>query len=88
MLLTAAGFRKMTQMVLDTRPDHRGIVAVLEGGYDRTHLPTSVLATLEPLTGQSASIEEAVPAGSEIAYSAVRGRVRQVRSIVRNYWNI
>lgn len=88
MLLTAAGFRKMTQMALDTRPDQRGVVAVLEGGYDRSHLANSVLATLEALTGQLAGIEEGVPAGTEIGYSAVRSRVRQVRSVVRNYWNI
>lgn len=88
MLLSAAGFRTLAQMVLDTRPDRSRVAAVLEGGYDAAHLSQSVLATLAAFTGRSVPVAERPGVGSEAPYSALRSRIRQVRSVVRNYWNI
>ncbi len=88
MLLTAAGFWTLTKMVLQTRPDGAGVAAVLEGGYDVAHLPNSVLATVEAFAGRPASVVERSRPGAETPYAAVRARIKRVRSVARNYWNI
>ncbi len=88
MLLTAAGFRALAGMVVQTRPDRAGIAAVLEGGYDGAALGNSVAATLEAFTGRPASIHEHPAPVSETRYQAVRARIRAVRSVARTYWNI
>lgn len=88
MLLSAQGYRMLTEMILRGRGYPGKAVALLEGGYDLTHLGNSVLATLEAFTGRSASIAEAAGSLSEVSYHTIRSRVRSVRSVVRNYWNI
>ncbi len=88
MLLTAGGFRTLATLVLRTRPDGAGVAGVLEGGYDLVHLSHSVLATIQALTGQTESIDEGPPPGPETPYQTVRARVKQVRSVARNHWNI
>ncbi|HTE03366.1 MAG TPA: histone deacetylase, partial [bacterium] len=88
MLLSAAGFGTLAQMVLDARPDRSKVAAVLEGGYKLTHLSNSVLATLAAFTGRSVPVVERSSGGPETPYSVLRSRIRQVRSVVRNYWNI
>ena len=57
MRLTASGFRRLTAMVRTSQLVP--IAAVLEGGYDLTHLGKSVVATLGALLGA------AVPAGAD-----------------------
>ncbi len=88
MLVTAAGFWTLAQMVFHSRPERTGVAAILEGGYDLAHLTNSVLATLAALAGRPAPAAEHPRPGAETPYSAVRARIRQVRSAARNYWNI
>ena len=88
MLLSAAGFGTLAQMVLDARQDRSKVAAVLEGGYKLTHLSNSVVATLAAFTGRSVPVVERSSGGPETPYSVLRSRIRQVRSVVRNYWNI
>jgi len=88
MLVTAAGFWTLAQMVFHSRPERTGVAAILEGGYDLAHLTDSVMATLAALAGRPAPAAEHPGPGAETPYSAVRARIRQVRSTVRNYWNI
>ncbi|MDQ7843251.1 MAG: histone deacetylase [Armatimonadota bacterium] len=83
MALTARGFYNLTALV---RAAHAGpVVLVLEGGYALPQLGRSVVATLGALAGRPAP--EAPPA-DELPYTTVSARVRAVRRIVRNYWNI
>ena len=51
MLLTEAGYRKLTRLVADLarRTGARGVVSVLEGGYNLDELPGSVEAHLKAL---------------------------------------
>lgn len=88
MLVTAAGFHALAEMVVQTRPGRAGIAAVLEGGYDRTALGNSVVATLEAFAGRAGSIQDHPGPSPETPYQAVRARIRAVRSVVRNHWNI
>jgi acetoin utilization deacetylase AcuC-like enzyme len=86
MLLTADGFRRLTELLRAALP--APIAAVLEGGYDLGHLGKSVLATLGGLSGiptpgaAEAAGEEGVP------YALIRARTRAVRSVVRGTWSI
>jgi len=83
MALTARGFYDLTTLV---RQVYSGpLAAVLEGGYALPQLGRSVVATLGALAGRPAP--ESEPA-AEIPYPTVSARVRAVRRIVRNYWNI
>lgn len=86
MALTAAGFRSLTELVLAIHP--RAVVAVLEGGYNLSHLSASVLATIGALAGVNAPAAGMPESAEETSYAAIRARVRAVRSVVRNYWNI
>jgi acetoin utilization deacetylase AcuC-like enzyme len=86
MALTAAGFRSLTELVLGIHPN--AVVAVLEGGYNLSHLSASVLATIGALAGVGAPAAGTPEPAEETSYAAIRARVRAVRSVVRNYWNI
>lgn len=86
MALTSAGFRNLTELVMATQS--KPVVAVLEGGYDLHHLTASVVATLGALAGVSAPAAMTAEAAEEAPYAGIRARVRAVRSVVRNYWNI
>ncbi len=88
MLVSAGGFRALAALVLQTRSGRAGVAGILEGGYDLLHLSNSVLATLAAFTGRSVSIDERPHPGPETSYQTVRARIRQVRSVVRHYWNI
>ncbi len=84
MRLTDRGFSTLTALVRETA--RCPIVAVLEGGYDLPNLGRSVLATISVLAGvpppqDAAGVEE-------IPYPTVRARVRAIRTVLRNYWNI
>lgn len=90
MRLNAAGFRALADLVREATHSAGalGIAAVLEGGYDLEALGQSVVATLESFTGRSArGGEPGVPAG-EVPYREIAARARQVRSVLRSYWNI
>ncbi len=87
MLVTASGFRTLTELVLSASRAGR-VAAVLEGGYNLVHLPHAVLGTLEGFTGRRAKIGEGTVKHSEAPYHLLRERARQARSIVRTYWNI
>jgi len=88
MLLTAAGFGTLAELVTQTRPDRGGVVGILEGGYHLTHLATSVLATLGVLGGKAITLDERPAMSSETSYPTVHARIRAVRHIVRTHWNI
>jgi len=88
MLLTAAGFGTLADLVAQTRPDRGGVVGILEGGYHLAHLATSVLATLGVLGGKTVTLSERPATSSEIPYPTIRARIRAVRHIVRTHWNI
>jgi acetoin utilization deacetylase AcuC-like enzyme len=88
MLVTAPGFRTLAEMVMQTRAEGAGVVGILEGGYHLAHLATSVLATLEALSGRAVGLDTPPPQRSETPYHTVRSRVRAVRRIVRTHWNI
>jgi acetoin utilization deacetylase AcuC-like enzyme len=83
MLLTAPGFRSLTEMVLRADGHAGRVAAILEGGYDLTYLGNSVLATLEALTGRPPHVDDRPSRLTEVAYSTIRARARKARSIVR-----
>jgi acetoin utilization deacetylase AcuC-like enzyme len=89
MLVTAAGFRTLTELVVAAagRGDGR-LVAVLEGGYDLPGLATSVVATLEVLTRQTAQTAFPDHRFEETPYPVIRERIRRARSVALNYWRI
>ncbi len=89
MLLTAAGFRTLTQLTVEAAARVGGrFVGLLEGGYDLSGLSTSVLATLEVLTRRSAGLSVSQHSFQEVPYTVVRERIRRARSLALNYWRI
>ncbi len=89
MLVTASGFRVLTELALAAGgPGSRGVAAVLEGGYDLVHLPYALLATLEIFTGEASRTGESKVQLSEAPYHELRARARKARSIARTHWNI
>lgn len=85
MRLTAAGFGTLTDLV--RRSSAAPVAAVLEGGYDLRQLAASAVATIGALAGSPPSGADRAPA-AEIGYAAIRSRVREVRRVVRDTWNI
>jgi len=89
MLVTAPGFRTLTELVLSaSRAGSGKVAAVLEGGYNLVHLPRAVLATLQGFTGVTSATGEETSQRAEAPYHLLRERARRARSIVRTYWNI
>ncbi|MDQ7819833.1 MAG: histone deacetylase [Armatimonadota bacterium] len=88
MRLTARGFWMMADLIRQARPDRGGVVAVLEGGYDLEALGQGVRATVQALAGQPARVAGPERELDEVPYAAIRSRVRQVRSVVREHWTI
>jgi acetoin utilization deacetylase AcuC-like enzyme len=89
MVVTAYGFRTLTELVLAASRAGAGrVAAVLEGGYNLAHLPHAVLGTLEGFTGLSATTGEGTAKQSEAPYHLLRERARRARSMVHTYWNI
>jgi len=86
MLLTAAGFAALTRLLRAAYPGP--VAAVLEGGYDLTHLAASVVATLAALAGAEGPAPGAAPRPREVSYAAIRSRVRAVRRVIRECWPI
>ncbi len=89
MLVTAGGFRTMTELAVDAAGRGGGrLAAVLEGGYDLPGLSTSVVATLEVLTRRQARTAFPVHRFTEVSYPLIRERIRRVRSVALEYWRI
>ncbi|MBI2123160.1 MAG: histone deacetylase [Armatimonadetes bacterium] len=89
MVLTAAGFRTLARLLVAAAERHNShLAAVLEGGYSLSHLGHSVVATLEAFTGRTARGGETDEPPEELPYSELTPRVRAVRKIVRDSWNI
>ncbi len=89
MLVTAAGFRTMTELAVDAARHGAGrLAAVLEGGYDLPGLSTSVVATLEVLTRRTARTVAPDHRFAEAPYQVIRERIRRARSIALNYWRV
>ncbi|HLW46493.1 MAG TPA: histone deacetylase [bacterium] len=85
MLLTAAGFGRLSAMVREaagTIP----IAAVLEGGYDLDGLSYSVAASLSGLTGVASDLREPEAALREAPFPVARERARETRRIAGMYW--
>jgi hypothetical protein len=74
------------------------LLAVLEGGYHLDALATSVIATLEALTGRRAdpaAWREPAPAGlgarrpvRETPPSVIGARLRAARRLLLHYWRL
>lgn len=89
MRVTAAGFRRLTELAMvASRASEGKVVAILEGGYNLRYLPYAVGATLEVFTGKSASLTEEPAKLSEAPYQVLRERARRARGLVRANWNI
>ncbi len=89
MVLSASGFRTLAQFLVQAADRHQaGLAAVLEGGYSLPHLGHSVVATLEAFTGRTARGGETDQPQHELPYRDLTARIRAVRKVVRNYWNI
>jgi acetoin utilization deacetylase AcuC-like enzyme len=89
MLVTAAGFRTMTELSVDAAGRGEGrLAAVLEGGYDLAGLSTSVVATLEVLTRRQARTAFPEHRFTETPYQVIRDRIRRARGVALNYWRI
>lgn len=87
MLVSTAGFGTLTRLAREAAGGSTRMVAVLEGGYHLSHLSDSVLATLSVLGGGAGPT--GLPQGpEEVGHRAIADRIRQVRGVVRNYWNI
>jgi acetoin utilization deacetylase AcuC-like enzyme len=89
MLVTAAGFRTLTELAVAAAGRGEGrVVAVLEGGYDLPGLSTSVVATLEVLAQRTARTTLPDHRFEEVPYPVIRERIRRARSVALNYWRI
>lgn len=89
MVLSAAGFRTLAHLLIAAAERREArVAAVLEGGYSLPHLGHSVVATLEAFTGGTAKGGETDEPPPELSYQQLASRVRSVRSVVRNFWNI
>jgi acetoin utilization deacetylase AcuC-like enzyme len=89
MLVTAGGFRAMTELAVDAAGRGGGrLAAVLEGGYDLPGLSTSVVATLEVLTRRQARTAFPDHRFAEAPYPMIRERIRRARSVALRYWRI
>ncbi|MBI3974955.1 MAG: histone deacetylase [Armatimonadetes bacterium] len=89
MLVSAAGFRTLTELAVDAARRGTGrLVAVLEGGYDLPGLATSVVATLEVLTRRTARTAFPDHRFEEAPYPVIRERIRRARRTALNYWRI
>ncbi len=87
MLLTARGFGRLARLVREAA-GRAPVVAVLEGGYDLDGLAHSVAATLEGLTGISAGVAEREAEVREAPFAVARARAREVRHVLREYWEL
>ncbi|MGH7378420.1 MAG: histone deacetylase family protein, partial [Candidatus Methylomirabilales bacterium] len=89
MLVSAGGFRTMTELAVEAAGRGGGrLAAVLEGGYDLPGLSTSVVATLEVLTRRQARTAFPDHRFTEAPYPLIRERIRRARSVALEYWRI
>ncbi len=90
MNLTAKGFGLLTNIVkmIASHACKGRIVAALEGGYDPAGLPYSVLSILNSLGNLNMDINEPKPIPKDELSDQVRNRVREVREVQAEYWDI
>ncbi|MFC1787121.1 histone deacetylase [Halobacteriota archaeon] len=88
--LTANGFGLLTNMVkmIAGHACKGRIVAALEGGYDLTGLSYSILSILNSLGDLEININEPKPIPKDDLSDQVRNRVRDVRKVQAEYWDI
>ncbi|MDG5761786.1 class II histone deacetylase [Natronococcus sp. A-GB1] len=60
MMLHSEGYRRLTQILLDSADDHCDgrLVATHEGGYSTAYVPFAGLATIEEMSGKSSDVED------------------------------
>lgn len=85
MLLTAAGFGRLSTMVR-AAAGKIPIAAVLEGGYDLDGLSYSVAASLAGLTGVASDLREPETVLREAPFTVARERARETRRVAGMYW--
>ncbi len=90
MYLTAKGFELLTNMVkmIASHACKGRIVATLEGGYDLMGLPYSVLSTLNSLGDLEMDINEPNLIPKDSLSDQVRNRVREVKKVQAEYWDV
>lgn len=90
MNLTAKGFRLLTNIVkmVASYPCKGRIVAALEGGYDLAGLSYSVLSILNSLGDLNMDINEPKPIPKDDFSDQVRNRVREMKKVQAEYWDI
>ncbi len=90
MVLTSRAFGGLCGMLLEgaERWCEGRVVAALEGGYDLRALGWSVAHTLSAMAGEPIESPQEDPPPREQPYLAIRARVREVRTVLRHYWDI
>lgn len=90
MYLTAKGFGLLTNMVkmIASHACKGRIVAALEGGYDLTGLSYSILSILNSLGDLNIDMKERSMSSNDELSDQVRNRVRDVRKVQAEYWDI
>lgn len=84
MELTSSCFGDFTRIAKDI---NERIVVTLEGGYDLKALSTSVLNVISVLGNLELEIEEPYPSPSDEVTESTKERVREVKSVQKNYWS-
>jgi acetoin utilization deacetylase AcuC-like enzyme len=87
MMLTARGFERLARQVR-AAAGRTPVVALLEGGYDLDALSHSVALALEGLTGITAGLAIEEDAVREAPFTVARSRAREVRHVLREYWEV
>lgn len=88
MILTQAGFARMTALLMEVSKDLcRGrIVLALEGGYNSEALRDSVELVLWELMGRSRIDNKEMQLVEDAQYANIASTIEQVKEIQRNYW--
>ncbi|NYT01021.1 MAG: histone deacetylase [Methanocellales archaeon] len=90
MRLTAKGFGFLTNMVkmIASHTCKGRIVAALEGGYDLTGLSYSILSILNSLGDLGIDVKEPKKIPKDDLSDQLRNRVREVKKVQAEYWDI
>jgi len=90
MELTANGFGYLASIVksIANSTCEGRIVAALEGGYDLTALPYSVLSILNSFGDSGMDIKEPMTAPKDELSGQVRERVKEVKEAQEEYWDV
>ncbi|MCD5409307.1 MAG: histone deacetylase, partial [Methanocellales archaeon] len=90
MNVTARGFGYLASIVksIANSTSKGRVVAALEGGYDLTALPYSVLSILNSLGSLGMDIKEPISPPKDELSNQVRERVKEVKEVQKDYWGV